>query len=283
MDRRIIAVLASTSVASMATGLVAGYQIAKRRLEAGFERELTEQIAATKTTYQMLYKVGPYAKLADRTEDVEREVPAGEVTAEQAAGALALYQDGEVSEPTLIRVLDGLKRIPIVDYTRTEELTTDEETAVEEVETLLDLRPENALEERHLFQKLPDDWPTYEEYVRNLRQGRDRPYLIPVDMFMHEEVGFRQSTLTFFEEDGVLVDEREMPIPDVDGVVGEGNMDKFGMFTNGDKNTVYIRNEKMCMDFEVLRNEGSYGRDVAGFVEHSEKRRGRRNGWDADE
>jgi hypothetical protein len=89
--------------------------------------------------------------------------------------------------------------------------------------------------------------------------------------------------LTFFEEDGVLVDEREMPIPDVDGVVGEGNMDKFGMFTNGDKNTVYIRNEKMCMDFEVLRNEGSYGRDVAGFVEHSEKRRGRRNGWDADE
>ena len=47
-----------------------------------------------------------------------------------------------------------------------------------------------------------------------------------------------------------------------------------------DPNTVYIRNPRLEVDYEVIRSEGTFAQEVHGFsgddLQHSERRRRRR-------
>ena len=55
-------------------------------------------------------------------------------------------------------------------------------------------------------------------------------------------------------------------IDDINGTVGQDNMKRFGHGCD-DPNVVFIRNEKLATDFEVLRHNGSYAEEVLGLVE----------------
>lgn len=95
----------------------------------------------------------------------------------------------------------------------------------------------------------------------------DKPYIISHEEFMLAEPGFPQSTITYYEGDGTLADERDQEIPFVDPVVGEGNL-QFG-YGSGDNRIVYIRNERLSSDYEVLKSDGKYAHEVLGF-EHAD-------------
>lgn len=97
----------------------------------------------------------------------------------------------------------------------------------------------------------------------------EKPYIIHHDEFFENEQDYPQVSLTYFEEDDILVDEKDSPIPDVEGTVGQENL-RFGHGSK-DNNIVYIRNERLELDFEVIRNKGNYAKEVLGFIEHSEK------------
>lgn len=94
------------------------------------------------------------------------------------------------------------------------------------------------------------------------------PYAISDDDF-NEDEEFEQITITWFDGDGVLVDELEQLIDDPEGLVGLSNMDRFGYLSN-DKNIVYIRNTDKKIDFEVVKSEGNYAQEVLG-LEHSDE------------
>lgn len=96
----------------------------------------------------------------------------------------------------------------------------------------------------------------------------EKPYIITHDEFYESEN--QMVTLTWFEGDEVLADEKDAHIPDVDRVVGEDNLLRIG-YGSGDPNILYIRNEKMEVDFEVVKNEGKYTEQVLGFIEHDDK------------
>lgn len=96
----------------------------------------------------------------------------------------------------------------------------------------------------------------------------DLPYTIHVDEFIADEMGYEQSTLTYYEGDDILVDEHDVPVYNHNLSVGPLN---FGHGSN-DKNVVYIRSERLESEFEVLREHGLYTVEVLGYEKEEEFR-----------
>lgn len=93
---------------------------------------------------------------------------------------------------------------------------------------------------------------------------QDVPYVIKQSTYMENDVGHTQCTLTYFAGDQTLVDEREQIVDDVDDMVGEDNLERFGQKSK-DPNVVYVRNDVTQMDFEILLSQGKYSEEVAGL------------------
>jgi hypothetical protein len=104
--------------------------------------------------------------------------------------------------------------------------------------------------------------PPVEPHVQNFF---DKPVIISQDEFVNEESGYMQGTLVYYVQDGALCDERDQLIESIDDVVGADNL-RFGE-QSSDENTVHVRNPKLQLEWEIVRNHGSYGRDVQGIVE----------------
>jgi hypothetical protein len=114
-----------------------------------------------------------------------------------------------------------------------------------------------------------DDGFDYEEEIRN--RTPDRPYIISHAEYFEDKDDYPQVTFTYFEEDDILVDEGESPIHDTESVVGDVNLTQFGHGSR-DNNIVYIRNDVLELEFEIVRNKGNYAKEVLGYIEHSESR-----------
>ena len=80
-----------------------------------------------------------------------------------------------------------------------------------------------------------------------------KPYIIPPDDFGFED--YETITLTYYK-DGVLTDEDDEPVENPDDIVGSDYSSHFGEY---DPDAVYVRNEKMKCDYEILRSERRYG------------------------
>lgn len=77
----------------------------------------------------------------------------------------------------------------------------------------------------------------------------ERPYVISPDEF-GEKDGYENVTLTYYA-DGVLTDYFDNVISNVDEVVGFDSLDRFGEYED---DVVFVRNEKMETDYEILRD-----------------------------
>lgn len=117
-----------------------------------------------------------------------------------------------------------------------------------------------------------DTWD--QEHEENSRQT-GIPYVVSQDEY-DERDDHSTTTLTYYGGDDVLCDEKDAPIEDQDRLVGVGNLDKFG-HGSGDANVVYIRNEDLAVDLEVIRSHGSFAEEVAGFKHSEPERRPKRS------
>ena len=77
----------------------------------------------------------------------------------------------------------------------------------------------------------------------------ERPYVISPDEF-GEKDGYENVTLTYYA-DGVLTDYFDNVISNIDEVVGLDSLDHFGEYED---DVVFVRNEKMETDYEILRD-----------------------------
>lgn len=95
----------------------------------------------------------------------------------------------------------------------------------------------------------------------------EAPYVLTKQEYMDGELEYEQITLTYFEGDKTLVDERDDVIEpsDADELAGLNNLAKFGLQSE-DPNVVYVRNHVREVDIEINRHEGTYAEVVAGFV-----------------
>lgn len=83
----------------------------------------------------------------------------------------------------------------------------------------------------------------------------DRPYVISPDDFGDPDVGYDTESLDYFEGDGVLTDSFGEVVENVDELVGADFANHFGDY---EEHSVFIRNDEMEVDYEILRDYRSY-------------------------
>lgn len=105
-----------------------------------------------------------------------------------------------------------------------------------------DSNDEDAVEETHL-------------------EPRKDPYFITEDEYYKDNT-FDKEVLVYYEDDEVLSDSKEEMIDDVHHTVG----DAIEEFERSGEEFLYVRNERLGMDFEIQRVEGSYQEAVYGYV-----------------
>lgn len=92
----------------------------------------------------------------------------------------------------------------------------------------------------------------------------DRPYVIaPEEAGMVS--GYDIITLTHYEGDNILADDCDELVEDIDNVVGEDYVKHFGEYED---DAVYIRNDRLKADYEILKDTRYY-EDVVWHPKHA--------------
>lgn len=89
-------------------------------------------------------------------------------------------------------------------------------------------------------------------------ESMEKPYVIPPEEFGEEDEYDRES-LTYYA-DGVLTDDWDNPIEDVDGMVGVDSLNHFGEYED---DSVFVRNDYLRTDYEILLDKRNFA-DVIG-------------------
>lgn len=237
------ALVVGAALIGLAAGAVAGYFYAKKKLTSDYDKEFEREIENMREFYEAR------AKRRKEGEYATPESAAQALLAKDAAEALSSYQ-GEAP-------VDYQKPNNPADIVIKEEVEE-----VQEVEVRTNI---------FTATRLDNDFD-YAEEVKH--RDPETPYVISHEEFMQNENDYIQNTLTYYAGDDVLADDRETPVEDVEGTVGSTNLARFG-HGSGDKNVVYIRNERLDLDFEVVYDENKYAEKVLGYIEHSDSRRHR--------
>lgn len=107
------------------------------------------------------------------------------------------------------------------------------------------------------------------DYEKELKQrNRNHPYVIHQNEFFADEPeGYNSVTWTYYAGDQILSDEHDEVVVRPELIVGMENLKKFGHGAD-DPNVVYIRNDKVEMEFEVVRTLKSHAVEVLGLDEN---------------
>ena len=92
----------------------------------------------------------------------------------------------------------------------------------------------------------------------------DKPYVISKDEFEQAEFDYDQVQFTYYSGDGVLANEMDEEVPNIEKSVGSDNLLRFGQ-GSGDPHIVYVRNASANMDFSVVLSEGKFAFEVLGL------------------
>ena len=120
-----------------------------------------------------------------------------------------------------------------------------------------------------------DAW-SYEDEIP--KRSPDSPYIIHSAEFRENEPDHEQATFTFYEQDEVVCDMRDEIVDDIDNTVGIENLKRFG-HGSLDAQMVYVRNERLRLDFEIVTDPRSYSGDIQG-LRHSARMRHQNRHYD---
>jgi hypothetical protein len=220
------------SVLTLAAGSVAGYYLAKHRLEDKYKIEAEKEIAEARRFYNVLHKKNGYQTPEEAASELH--------IFDQAMGAMRQYQG------------------------RTDEHEVIENHPVPVEEKVQDQHYEDPnYMDRNVFEG--NEVQTNETWHAFIDSRDERwPYIISKEEFFQGEKNYSQVTLTYFAGDKVLADERDQYVDTVDDTVGLDNLDRFGYWSE-DPRSVYIRNDRLTCDFEVLLSDGKYSIEVMGL------------------
>lgn len=156
------------------------------------------------------------------------------------------------------------------DYQDTDFHTCEEDDAEVEAEEILShIYPgelageENMDNDPHAFEN---------EQASKVYQQRDKgraPYMIEESSFSEDNTCYDKLTVFYYRKDTTLADEGEEMFDDVRGTIGDEAMDVFEDEHCADVETVYVRNEKLGIDYEVIVLDKSYSEDILGDLDPS--------------
>lgn len=236
--------LAGVTAASTTVGLTVGYALAKKRLKTKYEEIAEREIAEAKVFYARMQKPA-------RVEDVKVSV--------------------EVEDNMTEQLSDLKEAVQGLDYGAVDSSEEDQQAAIRSIhEHNGDEEEPSSMSIFAEAAEYTDEMTEEDRAERNNREANELPYIISMEEFMQGEKNYMQVTLTYYEADDVLSDDKDVPVPDSDGVVGDDNLTKFG-FLSKDRNIVYVRNDQNSMDFEIIRHQGSFAEVVHGILKHEDR------------
>lgn len=99
-----------------------------------------------------------------------------------------------------------------------------------------------------------EGYTNYNKALKDVKETAAHDYPDPycIDPMEYGEDGYEKQSLIYYDEDGVVADESDNVIEDPDDIIGLENLDRF----QGD--SLYIRNERLNIDYEVLKDPGSF-------------------------
>lgn len=238
--------LAGTGI-GVAAGFAVGYFVMGKRLETKYQKIADDEIEQMRDHYQRL-------NLALRGE-VERRRPLEELIVEKGYAPPGEGSERVFTEEEQDAIDEANAKIP-----------SDEE---EEVETVQVETTSQVTEHVFTGTAVDGQW----DYAVETKDRRPNvPYIIHVDEFRQNDLSHEQVTYTYYEEDDILADAlANATIDDMDAVVGLGNLGRWGHGSN-DPNITYVRNEELRIDFEIIRDRGSF-HGSRSHIRHSAERR----------
>jgi hypothetical protein len=275
------------SVLSFSAGAVLSYFITSKKMRDEIDQIVEGELTAAKKIYAVMYKKDTFADPGE---------------------ALKYYEDAEARK-TYERRVSEIQYIPGKSPDERDEQTerkdeleaqesmrVAEEQDVDEIpgighgtvgshvlSTVVPQNPPLAFADQS-----PNDDP-FDLEEEEKHRTPDKPYILSFEEFNRGEFDYQQITLSYFEGDDTLCDEKDEPITDSDTVVGDDNLTRFGHGSK-DNNILYIRNEKMDLDFEVVRSPGKFIHEILGFDDtishehHSGSKKNRKfrgdDGWE---
>lgn len=257
-------IVASASAIACALGSLTAHLITKRVLNAKYEDLITQEIEEARRYYSMRNKAGDFSDPVKAAEKLIHD---------KYDEKVSMYKSdtGHISTDNAGTVRDEVRH-----HASKPEPEEDMETFEQR---LIDEAKEEVEDVKHrlgIFDEEDNSIETEEELITmNVfsenesdsaieRRGPSTVYIISSREFEHGDNDYSQNTLTYFEGDDVLVDERDKPIHNKSNVIGDvGNL-SFGDQSN-DPNVVYIRNEHLEVDFEVCRSSGTFTEEILGI------------------
>lgn len=124
--------------------------------------------------------------------------------------------------------------------------------------------------------------PSLDEVVEE--KIAQNPYIIDVNDFnsLRSDIICDKVSLTYYQDDDVLIDEDEEIISNVYDIIGNEALTSFGKY-GPDPDIVYVRNERLGIDYEIARLYKSYQVTVLGMKEEGPPRKKVKNGTKAKE
>ena len=84
---------------------------------------------------------------------------------------------------------------------------------------------------------------------------KTKPHRISIDDFTDNGPYYQQVTVTYFPKEQLLVDDISGEFEDVESTVGKDNME---LFRELDEDVMYIRNDNVSIDYEVVKSNAEY-------------------------
>lgn len=249
-------------------GFGAGYILASKKAEAKWSKISEEEIEDVRNSYMLLRKEGPYAdprtatdEYLERLDELQYRSESGDMDPDTKGTALHIVETSEavpevvegVNEETEEETLeDEIEEFQKTAYGRKEDPEPEELPEVEETEK----------EVRNVF----DNQVPASVYEAQPERDPAQPYPISVEEFMVDEPTFDKIPLIYYAGDGVLADDRESDVPDIEGTIGLENLQHWLENLEGNS-TLYIRHEEREADFEISYDPNTYAHVVLGMDE----------------
>jgi hypothetical protein len=211
---------------------------------------------------------------ADKTEDPDQLVLDLEEQIEEVVTGLrnlAQSMGDDEPEPDLSQ-WEQVRPEPLTNEVDPElEALLEEEIQIEEAFQQSLASAEQTDEQEHpsvvrqsVFAETGDDWD-YTVELAHRAENPKKPYVIHKDEFFSGESDYSQNSLCYYAGDDILTDEEDKPIFSYASVTGDLD---FGR-GSGDANVVYIRNDELRAEYEILRHTGLYATEILG-IEYDE-------------
>lgn len=258
---------------SCALGAIIAHILTKNHMTALYEELIEEEVEKAKEFYSQRNESDKETavvaeELLQETADILQDL-VDEAVEEDFVNynkIAANYGSQHIPKPNLIAPKVG-ESMEDFEQRLIDEAKAKVKGVIEETEPdLNDTDEEDEVVHRNIFQ---NHGPSDQNELDRSNRSSTRPYIIDNIEFEEADLDYNQNTLTYYEADGVLVDERDQPVS-IQQTVGDKNL-QFGN-ASGDVNIVYIRNDSLEVDFEVCRSFGSYTEEVLGVPAQEDRR-----------